>query len=106
MSALYLHCARGCGLAVALILAAAQTGAADGLRAGQWKTTNSPEIDGVAGPPQHSVRCLTPEASAHLGTTFSRISRTTNSASGRADHEITPPRLQWRPPSTGQTDLD
>jgi hypothetical protein len=66
MSALDLHCARGCGLAVALILAAAQTGAADGLRAGQWKTTNSPEIDGVAGPPQQSIRCLTPEAVADL----------------------------------------
>jgi hypothetical protein len=106
MSALDLHCARGCGLAVALILAAAQTGAADGLRAGQWKTTNSPEIDGVAGPPQQSIRCLTPEAVADLDTTFSPISRTTNSTCERVEHESTPQRLKWRLQCTGQIDMD
>ena len=106
MSALDLHCARGCGLAVALILGAAQTGAADGLRAGQWKTTNSPEIDGVAGPPQQSIRCLTPEAVADLDTTFSPISRTTNSTCERVEHESTPQRLKWRLQCTGQIDMD
>src|SRR5216683_5775910 len=102
MSALDLRCARGCGLAVALILAAAQTGAADGLRAGQWKTTNSPEIDGVAGPPQQSIRCLTPEAVADLDKTFSPISRTTNSTCERVEHESTPQRLKWRLQCIGQ----
>src|SRR5262252_6243398 len=89
MSALDLHWARGCGLAVALILGAAQTGAADGLRAGQWRTINSPEIDGVAGPVQQSTRCLTPEAVADLDTTFSPISRTTNSTCERVEHHRT-----------------
>src|SRR5262249_5045387 len=82
--------ARGCGLAVALILGAAQTCAADGLRAGQWRTINSPEIDGVASPVQQSTRCLTPEAVADLDTTFSPISRTTNSTCERVEHESTP----------------
>src|SRR5215469_7153192 len=79
MSALDLHWGRGCGLAAALILGAVQTCAADGLRAGQWRTINSPEIDGVAGPVQQTTRCLTPEAVADLDKTFSPISRTTNS---------------------------
>ena len=69
MSALDLHCARGCGLAAALILGAVQTCAADGLRAGQWRTINSPEIDGVAGPVQQTTRCLTPEAIGHAPNT-------------------------------------
>src|SRR5258707_6184691 len=106
MSALDLRCARGCGLAVALILAAAQTGAADGLRAGQWKTTNSPEIDGVAGPPQQSIRCLTPEAVADLDKTFRPISRTTDSTCQRVEHESTPQRLKWRLQCIGQIDMD
>ena len=53
-------------LAVALVLAAAAQARADGLRAGQWTTTQSAEIDGVAGPVQRGTRCLTPEAVADL----------------------------------------
>jgi hypothetical protein len=70
------------------------------------KTTNSPEIDGVAGPPQQSIRCLTPEAVADLDTTFSPISRTTNSTCERVEHESTPQRLKWRLQCTGQIDMD
>src|SRR2546425_12036132 len=105
MTAADLHCARGCVLVVALVLGAAQT-AADGLRAGQWRTVNSPEIDGVAGPVQQTIRCLTPEAVADLDTTFSPISRTTNSTCERVEHESTPQRLKWRLQCTGQIDMD
>src|SRR2546428_12890054 len=105
MTAADFHCARGCVLVVALVLGAAQT-AADGLRAGQWRTVNSPEIDGVAGPVQQSIRCLTPEAVADLDTTFSPISRTTNSTCERVEHESTPQRLKWRLQCTGQIDMD
>src|SRR6516225_5394662 len=96
MTAADLHCVRGYVLVVALVLGAAQTAAADGLRAGQWRTVNSPEIDGVAGPVQQSIRCLTPEAVADLDKTFSPISRTTNSTCERVEHESTPQRLIWR----------
>src|SRR5262249_24440932 len=105
MTAADLHCARGCVLVVALVLGAAQT-AADGLRAGQWRTVNSPEIDGVAGPVQQTTRCLTPEAVADLDKTFSPISRTTNSTCERVEHELTPQRLKWRLQCTGQIDMD
>jgi hypothetical protein len=76
------------------------------LRAGQWRTINSPEIDGVAGPVQQSTRCLTPEAVADLDKTFSPISRTTNSTCERVEHESTPQRLKWRLQCTGQLDMD
>src|SRR5499427_5307410 len=106
MSALGFHGACGCGLAVALILGASLTGAADGLRAGQWRAINSPEIDGVAGPPQQNMRCLTPEAVADLDKTFSPVSRTTNSTCELTEHELTPQRLKWRLQCTGQLDMD
>lgn len=47
-----LHCDRVCAFAVVLLLAVTQNVGADGLRAGQWKTVQSAEIDGVAGPIQ------------------------------------------------------
>ena len=106
MTAADLHCGRTCVLALALFLGAAQTAAADRLRAGQWRTVNSPEIDGVAGPVQQTIRCLTPEAVADLDKTFSPISRTTNSTCERVEHESTPQRLKWRLQCTGQIDMD
>src|SRR5262249_9252985 len=106
MAAADLHCARGCARALAVFLGAAQPAAADGLRAGQWRTANSPEIDGVAGPVQQTIRCLTPEAVGDLDKTFSPISRTTNSTCERVEHESTPQRLKWRLQCTGQIDMD
>jgi hypothetical protein len=98
---------RGAGLtAVALCLAFASAADADGLRAGQWKTSQSAEINGVAGPLQQNMRCLTPEAVADLDKTFSPVSRTTNSTCERVEHEVTPQRLKWRLQCTGQLDMD
>ncbi|HEY7245678.1 MAG TPA: DUF3617 family protein [Xanthobacteraceae bacterium] len=79
---------------------------ADGLQAGQWKTVQSPEIDGVAGPAQQGVSCLTEEAVADLDKTFSPVGRTTNSVCRRTEHELTPQRLKWRLQCTGQIDMD
>src|SRR5260370_27705650 len=63
-------------------------------------------MEGVAGPPQQSIRCLTPEAVADLDKTFSPISRTTNSTCERVEHESTPQRLKWRLQCIGQIDMD
>jgi hypothetical protein len=92
--------------ATLLLCLLARMASADGLQAGQWKAMQSPEIDGVAGPVQESVTCLTPEAVADLDRTFSPISRTTNSACELAEHELTPQRLKWRLKCTGQIDMD
>jgi hypothetical protein len=101
-----LRCARACAAAVLLLLGAVQNAGADGLRAGQWQTVQTPEINGVVGPVQHGTRCLTPEAVADLDKTFSPVSRTTNSTCERVEHESTPERLKWRLRCTGQIDTD
>jgi Protein of unknown function (DUF3617) len=93
-------------LAAALLLAAAPNARADGLRAGQWKTLQSPEINGMAGPVQQNMRCLTPDAVADLDKTFSPVSRTTNSACERTEHEVSPQGLKWRLQCKGQIDMD
>ena len=93
-------------LALALVLAAPVHAAADGLRAGQWQTLQTPEINGVAGPAQQGTRCLTQDAVADLDKTFSPISRTTNSSCERVEHESTPQRLKWRLQCTGQIDME
>jgi hypothetical protein len=63
----------GCAgaLALALVLAATADAGTDGLRAGQWQTVQTPEINGVVGPAQQGTRCLTTEAVADLDKTFS-----------------------------------
>ena len=100
-----LRCGRAGVLVLAIVVATAHA-AADGLRAGQWITVHSTEIDGVAGPVQQGTRCLTPEAVADLDKTFSPISRTTNSTCERVEHELTPQRLKWRLQCSGQIDMD
>ncbi len=95
-----------CCAYVALVLVTTSGAAADGLRAGQWQTVQTPEINGVAGPVQRGARCLTPEAVADLDGTFSPVSRTTNSSCERVEHESTPQRLKWRLQCTGQIDME
>jgi hypothetical protein len=92
--------------AAALLLLAGAPAAADGLLAGLYRIEQSPVIDGVAGQVQRSTRCLTAEAVADLDKTFSPVSRTTNSACERTEHESTPQRLKWRLQCTGQLNMD
>jgi hypothetical protein len=100
------HRVRACVPAVLLCLTAAHNAGADGLRAGQWQTVQTPEINGMVGPAQRGTRCLTPDAVADLDKTFSPVSRTTNSTCERVEHESTPQRLKWRLQCTGQIDMD
>jgi len=93
-------------VAIAFVLVGSLNAGADGLRAGQWQTVQTPEINGVAGPAQHGTRCLTPETVADLDKGFSPVSRTTNSSCERIEHESTPQRLKWRLKCTGQIDMD
>ena len=79
---------------------------ADGLEAGLWRTRQSVTINGMAGPPRESTRCLTASAVADLDRTFSPVYGTTNSACERVEHEFTPQRLRWRLQCKGQADQD
>lgn len=82
------------------------TAAADGLQAGQWMTMQRSDVNGVPGPVQPGGRCLTEEAVADLGKTFSPVSRTTNTSCEQTEHELTPQRLKWRLTCTGQIDIE
>jgi len=93
-------------LLLAILLVSTRVACADGLQAGQWIAVQRAEIDGVAGPPQQSSRCLTEEAVSDLDKTFSPISRTTNTNCERTEHESTPQRLKWRLQCTGQIDIE
>jgi len=79
---------------------------ADGLEAGLWRSRQSVTINGLAGPPRESIRCLTASAVADLDGTFSPVYGTTNSACERVEHEFTPQRLKWRLQCKGQADQD
>jgi Protein of unknown function (DUF3617) len=79
---------------------------AEGIQAGSWKVVTRAEVNGVAGPDQEAMRCLTPEDVEHLDVTFSPNSRTTNSTCEEVEHEMTPARLKWRLKCSGQLDMD
>lgn len=96
---------RAAALAAAVAAGTAVAGA-DGLQAGMWRVLNRPVINGVAGPEQPNMRCLTPEAVADLGKTFSPVSRTTNSECQMVEHEATPQHVKWHLQCTGQMDMD
>jgi hypothetical protein len=79
---------------------------ADGLEAGLWRTVQSVTINGMAGPPRESTRCLTASAVGDLDGTFSPVYGTTNSACERVEHDFSPQRLRWRLQCKGQADQD
>lgn len=95
----------GC-LAVAAVALWAGAARADGLRAGLWRLTNSPVVNGAEAAPKETTRCLTEADVADLDKTFSPVSRTTNSTCERVVHEATSQRLKWRLKCTGQLDMD
>lgn len=96
-------------LQIALSLAAvllASPATAEGLQAGQWKVTSTPEINGQAAPPNERMRCLTPAEVADVGKTFSPEANTVNAACERVEHELTATSLKWRLTCTGQVSMD
>ncbi len=79
---------------------------ADGLQAGLWRVLNKPVINGITGPEQQNMRCLTPEAVADLDKTFSPVARNANASCDLVEHEMTPQRLKWHLQCTGQLNTD
>jgi Protein of unknown function (DUF3617) len=93
-------------IAGVLALGSPAAALADGLQAGLWSVRQSPVINDMTGPIQQNLRCLTAEAVADLDKTFSPVSRTTNSACERVEHESSPQKLKWRLQCTGQLNMD
>jgi len=95
-----------CGAVVAAAMTLTGPAQADGLQAGMWRVLQRPVINGVAGPEQPNMRCLTPEAVADLGKTFSPVSRTTNSECETVEHDATAQHVKWHQLCKGQVDID
>ena len=91
---------------LAAFLLAASPAAADGLQAGQWKVTSTPEINGAPAPGNTRMRCMTPAEVADLGKTFSPEANTVGATCERAEHELTATSLKWRLACTGQVNMD
>jgi hypothetical protein len=79
---------------------------ADGLDAGLWRSIQTPTLNGIAGPPRETMRCLRDAEVNDLERTFSPVYGTTNSACEQTEHEFTPQRLKWRLQCRGQLDMD
>jgi hypothetical protein len=81
-------------------------GYAQELKAGMWKVVTAPEVNGIAGPDQETMRCLTSEDVNNIEATFSPNSRTTNSTCETTEHELTAQHLKWHLQCKGQIDMD
>lgn len=90
----------------ALGAAAPGNGHAEGIEAGLWRSMQTPTINGIAGPPRETSRCLSEADVADLKRTFSPVYGTTNSACEQVEDEFTPQRLKWRLQCRGQLDMD
>jgi hypothetical protein len=93
---------------MAAVALAAMAGAAngEGLQAGFWKVTTTPEVNGNPAPTQVNMRCLTPADVADLDQTFSPQTRMQNITCERVEHEATATSLKWRFQCTGQLTMD
>lgn len=95
------------GALAALILALAATIArADGLEPGLWKVITRTETGGVIGPPHESSKCLSPQQTADLATTFSPVPATINSVCAPIERNLTGGKLTWRLSCKGQLDME
>lgn len=76
------------------------------LKAGLWKVVTTPEINGVTGSDQETMRCLTPDDVNNIEATFSPNSRTINSMCETTEHELRSGHLKWHLQCKGQIDMD
>ena len=92
-----------------LVLAAGLSGSAafgDGIQPGLWQVISRTQTGGVIGPPHESSKCLTPQDTSDLATTFAPVSRTVNSTCAAIEHKLSGSRLNWRLTCKGQLDME
>jgi len=82
------------------------TALADGLEPGLWQVISRTQTGGVIGPPHESSKCLTPQDTGDLATTFSPVSRTVNSECAAIERSFNGSRLNWRVACKGQLDME
>jgi uncharacterized protein DUF3617 len=98
---------RPCQIALAAALTlGVSTALADEIEPGLWKITTRTETGGVIGPPHESSKCLTPEQTHDLATTFSPVPSTVNSVCAPIERSLNGQRLSWRLVCKGQLDME
>src|SRR5580692_4628177 len=94
-------------LAAAVLLTLAATAAsAAGIDPGLWKVISRTATGGVIGPPHETSKCLTPEQTRDLATTFSPVAGTINSVCGPIERNLSGGKLTWRLVCKGQLDME
>lgn len=97
-----LHC-----IAVSFVLFLGATAAfADGIEPGLWKIISRVESNGVISPPRESMKCLTPDQTQDIATTFSPVSRTINSECAPIERNFVDGKLTWKLICKGQLDME
>jgi hypothetical protein len=94
-------------LAVSFVLFSGMvTAVADGIQPGLWRIIGRLESNGVMGPPRESEKCLTPEQTQDVATTFSPLSRTINSECAPIERNFADGKLTWKLICKGQLDVE
>jgi hypothetical protein len=97
---------RNCfAIAAALVLWASMA-FADGIDPGLWRITSQVTSNGAVAPPQVSTKCLTPELTRDLATTFSPVPRTINSDCKPIERSLIGGKLNWKLVCKGQLDME
>jgi hypothetical protein len=105
ISALYRGTSAMCGLVLAAGLSVSAA-SADGIEPGLWQVISRTQTGGVIGPPHESSKCLTPQDTSDLATTFAPVSRTVNSTCAPIERSLSGSRLNWRLTCKGQLDME
>jgi hypothetical protein len=79
---------------------------ADGIAPGLWRVITRTETGGVIGPPHESSKCLTPEQTGDLATTFSPVAGTINSVCAPIERNLSGGKLTWRLVCKGQLNME
>jgi len=93
-------------LPAAVLVLTATVAYANGIDPGLWKVISRTETGGVIGPPHETSKCLTPEQTGDLGTTFSPVPSTVNSVCGPIERSLSGDKLTWRLTCKGQLDME
>jgi hypothetical protein len=92
-------------LAASLLLLA-PAAFADDIDAGLWNITTWLETNGAIGLPMQSTKCLKPEETRDVATTFSPVPRTINSECAPLERTFDGKRLSWKLVCKGQLDME
>jgi hypothetical protein len=101
---------RAAAIVICSMIAAAELTAspasADGIEPGLWRVISRTQTGGVIGPPHESSKCLTPQDTGDLATTFSVVPQTINSKCAPIERSLSGSRLNWRLTCQGQLDME